>query len=224
MELATTLRTGRNENRGSIPGGGRDHFFVNWLQIVSRAQPASYPTNNDRPFSQGKTVYARSTSIYPQKLGGTYISNGLHAYVIRRIVLNYLGTGTLYLVWHQTKDIFLLGLPDPWRWDRQVVRKRPYRTTTQPRVIPQKNTDLKTFTGFTLRPPYPWYICNMIAHTNTSTVLQRSGGADKNSSSPVGNKNQFRPAPTIQLPQQQPTFITSSISNYPFHELQPPPR
>jgi hypothetical protein len=37
----------------------------------------------------------------------------------------------------------LLGFLDPWRWDRQVVPKRWYRTTTQRCVISQKRADLE---------------------------------------------------------------------------------
>jgi hypothetical protein len=40
------------------------------------------------------------------------------------------------------KSLAFLGLLDPWRWDREVVPKRRYRTTTVRCVISQESADL----------------------------------------------------------------------------------
>ena len=59
----------------------------------------------------------------------------------RHVVIIYRSFGTTFR-FHLQGSGSLLGLLDPWRWDRYVVPKRRYRTTIQRCVISQKSSYL----------------------------------------------------------------------------------
>jgi hypothetical protein len=67
----------------------------------------------------------------------------------RRVVVMYRRFGTSYWSRNPRSTKHLLGLFDPWRWDRYVVPKRRYITTTQRCVISQKSADLSSLKLFT---------------------------------------------------------------------------
>jgi len=81
----------------------------------------------------------------------------------RRVVVPYWRFGKTYrsLVWTAWL-LKMLGLLDPWRWDRKVVPKCRYRITTLRCVKSQNSADLIYITAEALNHTCIVYVCVLL--------------------------------------------------------------